>query len=186
MFVDEYVEFYLNVHPVDMPADLRRRLLAFTTVVLDIKGTRTHRLNQLTLQPTNFDSWTPNSWVEFIVSFDMFFSVIQSVLYRKLRILLTPIVINVSPDTRRLINKQDFSCQVHDWRLDWSIPIEISWQRVQDVSHLFEPRGNMLIGLRHPTRLETIIYECVVSTKGKEARAHTRLLVGKSQQTSNW
>ncbi|KAF7249193.1 hypothetical protein EG68_09709 [Paragonimus skrjabini miyazakii] len=255
MFVDEYVEFYLNVHPADMPADLRRRLLAFTTVVLDIKGTRTHRLNQLTLQPTNFDNWTPNSWVEFIVSFDMFFSVIRSVLYKKLRILprpkahlitpecflgkndfnnwfdihlisgydvlhvfnetiswpydrkqsdgvyvctvhlgetftmsnnetlttpknATPMIINISPDIRRLIYRQDFNCQVHDWRLDPSIPIEISWQRVQDVSHLFEPRSNMLIGLRHPTRLETIIYECVVSTGGKVARVHTRLLVG--------
>ncbi|KAF8571551.1 hypothetical protein P879_03452 [Paragonimus westermani] len=87
LFADEYVEFYLSVQPVDMPADLRRRLLAFTTVVFDINGTRTHRLNQLTLQPTNFDKWTQNSWVEFIVSFDMFFSLIQSVLYRKLRIL---------------------------------------------------------------------------------------------------
>ncbi|KAF6777060.1 hypothetical protein AHF37_03617 [Paragonimus kellicotti] len=257
LFVDEYVEFYLNVHPVDMPLDIRRRLLAFTTVLLDINGTRTHRLNQLTLQPTNFGKWIPNSWVEFIVSFDMFYSLMQSVLYKKLRILprpkvhlippecfldksdfsnwfdihlisgydvlhmfnetiswpydrkqsdgvyvctvhlgesftlssnetlttpkdATPIVINVSPDVRRLMHRQDFICQVHDWRLDPSIPVEISWRRVQDVSHLFEPRGNMLLGLGHPTRLETIIYECVVSTNGKKARAHTRLVVGQN------
>ncbi|KAF8561449.1 hypothetical protein P879_10053 [Paragonimus westermani] len=91
-----------------------------------------------------------------------------------------PIVITVNPNVRRLTSKQDFDCQVRDWRLDPNTPIEISWQRVQDASHLFEPHDNMLLGVRHPARLETIIYECVVSTRDKEVRAHTRFLVGEN------